>query len=200
MPKKAAHKKRSGRPVRRKKSFFESLFSFSMPKLFAVIAGAVFLTLMFQFNSSSEFVLGTSTKFENLTQTQFNQLAADYPYRKYVRTMLIRDKNGNGLIDDVDTCLPKKYSFKMNGKQNDLVQNDSCAYYYTINKSHNNCVEVRFINTLSNYTFTGIEYTNNKQEKTSKSKTVSVCGTYGSGEGVRGAFKYSQAKFLLKAK
>lgn len=200
MPKKAA-KKRTGRPVRKKKSFFESLFSFSMPKMFAVVAAAVFLTLMFQFNSSSEFVLGTKTSVETLSQTQVEALsspAGSTP--KYLRTRLMRDKNGNGVIDGSDTCLPKNYSFKMSSKQYNLTQNSNCTYLYTPIKSGANCVEVKFINTLSNYNFTGIEYTNNNKVKNSKSKTVSVCGTSGSSEGVRGGFYYSEANFLLKGK
>lgn len=205
MPKKAAPKKRTGRPVKRKKSFFESLFSFSMPKMFAIVAAAVFLTLMFQFNNTSELVLGTKTAEETFTQSQVDSLKMDttspsYTVPKMVRTRLMRDKNGNGIIDGSDTCLPKKYSFKLSGKMKTLTQNSDCLYLYTPNKSGNNCVEVKFENTLSNYTFTGIEYTNGQKIKNSKSKTVSVCGTYGTGESASGGYVYSQANFLLKAK
>lgn len=204
MPKKTA-KKRTGRPVRRKKSFFESLFSFSMPKMFAVVAAAVFLTLMFQFNSTSQLVLGTKETSETLTQTQVDALpkstAPAYSFPKYVRTQLIRDRNGNGKIDGSDSCLSKKYSFRMNGKDRSVTQPSDCSYMYTLNKSKDKCTEVKFINTLSNYTFSGIIYSDGKNnDKGSKSKTVSVCGTSGTAEGVNGGFVYSEVNFLIKPK
>ncbi|TXG78645.1 hypothetical protein E6Q11_00580 [Candidatus Dojkabacteria bacterium] len=199
MPKKTV-KKKTGRPVRRKKSFFESLFSFSMPKMFAVVAAAVFLTLMFQFGNSSDLVLGTKTTADTLTQSQVDALpkvsnASSTP--KYIKTQLWRDKNGNGVMDNYEDCLPKQYAFKIGSRQYSATQGSNCSYQYTINKSSNSCVEVRFVNTLSNYQFTAINYSDKKVKgKVVKNKSVTVCGFSGYGEG----FGYAEVKFGVKAK
>ncbi len=169
--------------------------------MFAAVAGAVFLTLMFQFNSSSEFVLGTKTTAETLTQAQFDVLPktsnSSSTTPKYIRTQLWRDANGNGQVDNHEDCLPKQYAFKIGSKQYQAAQGANCSYQYTLNKSSNNCVEVRFVNTLSNYQFTAINYSDKKVTgKVTKSKSVTVCGFSNYGDG----FGYAQVRFGVKAK
>jgi hypothetical protein len=182
-----------------KKSWIENLFTF--PVLFIVAVAAMSMFTLYYISRPAADVKGATTAdYVIYTQEQVDALpkntnTAGYDYPKYIRTLLWRDSNGNATMDNYESCPNKSYSFNVNGVRKTKTQNSNCEYAYI--KVSKNCNTVRFVNTLANYVYTGMRYSDgNDSYKKTTSKEVTLCGVSGYGEG----YGYSEVEFGIKQK
>lgn len=181
-------KRRSAK--RKNKSLFKKFFTFPKIALYSLIALGIFTYV--QVNSSQR-ILG----IWDYSGTTTSSTEQTYPYSKYVSVRIWKDANSDVKMDG-ETCLEKKFIFKLNGKQK-TAQNSGCDY--TRFKVDNECNSVEFVKVdgSNKYSVTGVSYTdgNNKNGKIVKGKkSVRVCGFPKYGEG----FAYNEVRFGLKQK
>lgn len=202
MPKKLSKSRK--RAVRRthKKSWLQSLFTFPVLFIVAVIGMSIFT--VYYVSKPSNNVMGVSTAdYVMYTQEQVDALpeksasAWDYPH--YIRTMIWKDADGNGDRNGINEgCLEKKYSFFVNGIQKTRQTENCNQHEYVYVKVPKGCNNVEFIKVIAAnpYKFTKLQVwdKDRKSGKIINSKRVKVCGDAEFGEG----YGYSTVEFGVK--
>lgn len=206
MARKSRKKVAPKKTYKTKKSFVDRLFSIKKIFTYSLIITIAIFGLLY--TTGTKEVAGVSTKdsYPMFTNTELVNLANTSPdsirTSKYVGVMLWRDKNANAKDDSSESCLGKKFTFKVNGVSKTVIQDSSCMWPALV-KVKDNCNTVEFVktNTSNKYSFTGLQYTDSKHDETSsKSKKITVCGfplVNGSDNGV--GYIYNLVEFGVKA-
>jgi len=185
-----------------KKSWFQSLFTFPVLFIVAVLGMAIFT--VYYVSKPSSNVMGVATAdYVMYTQDQVDALpekspsAWDYPH--YIRTMIWKDADGNGEQNGFnENCLEKKYSFFVNGLQKTKQTGNCGQNQYVYVKVPKGCNNIEFIKVLgaNSYKFTKLQvWDKNRSGKVINSKKVKVCGDADFGEG----YGYSTVEFGVKS-
>jgi len=207
MAKKSRKKVAPKKTYKTKKSLVDKLFSIKKIFTYSLIITVAIFSLVYSSHGSQE-VAGASTKdnYPVFTNSELINLANTNPdsirISKYVGISLWRDKNANAKQDGSDTCLGKKFTFKINSVSKTVVQDSNCMWPARV-KVTENCNTVEFVktNTSNKYVYTGLVYTDSKHdEASSKSKKITVCGfplVNGGDNGV--GYAYNLVEFGVKA-
>lgn len=198
-------KKSKKRVTRRpaKKSWVEKLFTFPKLAVFGFIILSAFT--VYYVSRPSANIMGASTvDYVMYTQAEVDALPkmrpTEYNFPHYVRTKIWRDSNENGKEDNFESCPNKKYSFYVNGVKK-TRQTEDCEYAYVkIPKCSGDSTKttIKFIGTVTSnpYKFTALNYSDAAHKSKVKfSKTVTICGDTGYGEG----YGYNDVNFGVKA-